>query len=329
MIRDYNIADDAAIAMHKIAAGGTIFGERFFVDYRNGSDNFDGKTKDRAFKTLSKALANANTNHNDAIFIDGDSTVVETSMIDWSKNRIHVFGDNGPAPGLGYGCGAKVSLTATSGATNIATLRCTGVRNTFNAIKFLNASTVAQGIYCVAEAGEYNRYNFCEIYKSTDLTEDLAAEILMNGDSSQFYNCTIGDLVNEKGGASKSRPGVILTRETVTGKVCRDGAFVGCRFLTKANTSATSCIHSTTATDVERSLMIHDCIFINAHLATADPAVAISIDEAQTQGKILISGNSAILDISAWATSSKGVYLVGGSTPADTTTGIAVAVDGS
>ena len=67
---------------------------------------------------------------------------------------------------------------------------------------------------------------------------------------------------------------------------------------------------------------------MNAVLATADPAVAISLDNAQTEGKILLI-NPAIIDITALATSSKGVYVVGGSVPADPTTGIAVAVDGS
>lgn len=327
MIRNYNIADDASIAMHKLALGGTVFGERFFVDYRNGSDNFDGKTKANAVKTLGKAYALAATNSNDVIFIDGDSAVAESAMIDWSKNRIHVIGDNGVPSFLGYGLGARVTIGVTTAITDIAITKNTGVRNTFQNLKFDSGNTLTQAVYAFAEGGEYTRFSNCEFYKSTHLTTAAAAEVLCNGDSSQWYGCTFGDLVNEVGtGGSRPRPCVLFTRETIAGKVARDCSFVDCTFLKKAQNTGVAMMSITTATDIERRLLLVRPIFINAHLATADPADAILIAAPQTEGKILLIDPSTF-DCTAHATASSGAYLTGGSAPVDSTTGIGAIID--
>jgi hypothetical protein len=302
-----------------------VFGTHYFVDYRNGSDtDNNGKTPSKAFKTLSKAYDTATSNNNDVIHIDGDSTVAETSMITWSKNRIHVFGDNGPLPIYGQGAGAKVSMGVTTAAGDTATIRVTGVRNTFNGIKFINNNTLATCLHCVEEAGEYNRYNNCEIYKSTLLTTDLTAELLMNGDSSTFTSCTIGSLVDERGAAGKERPCVKLDRETVTGKVCRDGVFVDCRFLHKAAHVDACFVYGKNATDVERSLIFVRPIMFNCVLATADPANAINFAAAQTAGDVLVI-DPAYVNTTIIGGASLNIYVTG-AVPTENTSGKAVEV---
>jgi hypothetical protein len=303
-------------------------GSVYFVDYGNGSDGVSAKANSitHAWKTLDKANDAVTTNKNDVICLVGNSTHTLTEMLTVSKNRVHFVGLDANA--RMYGQNAKVSLGVTTAATDIAAMQNTGVRNSFRNIKFMNSNTKDESLYCVAEGGEYTVYQNCELYKSSDLDVALAAELLCNGDSAQFSFCTIGDLVNQKGGSSAERPCVLLTRETLTGKVARDVEFNDCVFLTKAATTATSCVHSTLANDVERRMIFRRPIFWNAKLGTADPAVAISLDNAQTQGDILLI-DPATIGITALATASKGVYVVGGSVPADPTTGIAVAVDGS
>lgn len=306
-------------------------GNVYFVDYRNGSDSDDGKTPGSAVKTLGRAYALCTSNNNDYIFIDGDSTVVETEMIDWSKNRIHVFGMNGPGFPLGYGCGAKVQINVTTDTGDIALIQNTGVRNSFSNIKFISANTLAQALYCFAEGGEYTRFFGCEFYKSTHLTAaasgNAAAEVLCNGDSAQFFNCTFGDLVNARGtGGSCVRANVMFDREQITGKVARDVSFVDCTFLVNAAVTGVAMCNITAATDIERRLVFDRPRFINAHLAVADPGEAILISVAQTQGKVLII-DPVTLDCSAHASASAGAYVVGGSAPVDTTTGIAAIID--
>jgi len=323
MIKDRNIDPDANISMSKLGIGGTVFGDRFYVDYTNGSDNFDGKSKSRAVKTLSHAYSLVATNNNDAIFVAGYASVVETSMISWTKSRIHVFGDNGPAPGLGYGPGAKISIGGTS-ASNTALITNTGTRNTFNALKFSNSNTNAASLQTIAEGGEYTRYNHCEFYHPSLLTTDHACEVLMNGDSSQFYGCTFGDLVNERGASGKERPNVQLTREQITGKVCRDGTFAYCTFLTKAAHADAGFFHGVNANDVERRLVLVRPIFWNAILASATVADAVDFDTAQTAGAVLLVSPSAI-NVTALGGANLGVYVTG-PVPTESTTGIAVEV---
>jgi hypothetical protein len=264
----------------------SIFGDTYFVDYANGLDTNDGLSKDKAFKTLSAAYAAATSDNNDVIFVNGVATVVETAMITWAKNRIHVIG---VGAGQRYGQAAKISLAATSGATNIATLKVTGVRNSFTNLKFMNASTVTEGIYCVAEGGEYTVYTNCEFYKSTHLNSDTAAELLLNGDSAQFFNCTFGSIADLVVG-DKIRAAVITTGGVVGAGVSRDVLFENCKFWKNAGGTATAMIKIAADNDLERVMEIKDCIFV-ANKLGAVPAVAIA-SATLTKSQVLLTGNT-------------------------------------
>lgn len=297
---------------------GSVFGDAYFVDYRNGDDDHNGKTRNKALKTLSAAISLCSSNNNDVIFIDGDSTVVESAMVELTKNRVHIVGCNGP---LGhYGAGAKVSCALAEGATNIATFKNTGVRNTFTGVKFINANTVAEGLYSVVEAGEYARYFGCEFYKSTDLDETAAAELLHNGDSAMFYNCTIGSTANIVAD-NKIRPCVLLTA-TISGKKCRDSYFENCLLLRKAGGTEAQFVYGANATDVERMLMFNRCTFLNNPLSAATPAHAVGFGAAQTQGAVFLKDCSSV-DCTVMAESGVGIY-VDGAVPTFATTGVAV-----
>jgi len=303
-----NINPSAALyAAGGIPLVGTVFGDAFYVDYRNGLDTNVGNRRDKAFKTLSAAITAVADNNNDVIFIDGDSTVVETAMVTLSKNRVHIVGING-VPGF-LGQGAKVSCTLAATATNIATFKNTGVRNTISNIKFQNANTVNEGIYCVVEAGEYTRYFNVEIYKNTDLDETTAAELVMNGDSSQFYNCVIGDTVNIAVGAI-IRPNVLLTREIISGKVARDFIFDNCYFLRKCGSTANRFVYGAGATDVERMGLFKNCLFWSAKLSSAIPAQNVAFGASLTDGNVLLWDCVSINAATAMSTTT-GVFIHG------------------
>ena len=93
----------------------------------------------------------------------------------------------------------------------------------------------------------------------------------MNGDSTQFFDCTFGSLADAVSG-DKVRPAVLLTKDTVaTGKVSRDVLFDGCRFWKQAGGTTTAFVKGG-ATDVERVMEFHNCGFI-ANVLGATPAV--------------------------------------------------------
>jgi len=265
---------------------GTVFGNAYFVDYRNGADTNNGLSRDKAFKTLSAAVDAATTNNNDVIFIDGDSTVVETSMLTISKNRLHIVGCNGLQGH--YGAGAKVSSTVTAGATNIATVKNTGVRNSFYGIKFINSSTVTEGIYAFVEGGEYTRFFNCEFYKETDLDQTGAADFVANGDSMMMYNCTIGSSANAISGAI-IRANVLFTKAIAgAGKVARDNWFENCILWRRSSNVANRFVYGANATDIERFCVFKNCLFGNAKNASAVPAQNVAFGASLTVGEVLL-----------------------------------------
>lgn len=280
----------------------TTPGKVFWVDYGNGSDGVNTKANsiNKPFKTIAKAYSLVTSNKNDVIALIGNSTHVLTEMLDISKNRVHIIGVDGSG-GRYYGQQAKISLGVTTAATDIATMQNTGVRNSFQNVKFINSNTVAEGIYGVVEAGEYALYNYCEFYKDTDLDVTGAAELAMNGDSAYVVNCTIGSNANAISGAVK-RPCVILTKGIVAGKVSRDVLFENVRMWRWAGNSANAFVWATTATDVERAMEFKDCLFNVTTKSTATPSVAAGGAAALTAGEVLFTGTTAENGCTALAT---------------------------
>jgi len=295
-------------------------GKIFFVNYGTGSDGNSGTSMTRPFKTVEYAYSRATSGNDDVIVLLGSSTHVLSAMLDVSKSRVHFVGIDG-TDGRFYGQNAKVSLTATTGAANVFTMKNTGVRNSFTNIKFINSSTVTEGIYCVGEGGEYAVYTNCEIYKSTDLDVTGSAELVLNGDSAQFIGCTIGSLADARVGAI-IRANVLLTAELVAaGKVTRDCLFQDCLFWIQAANAANRFVYGANATDVERMLLFRNCGFVNNLAGAGTPGQAIAMGATLTVGNI-------ILDPTCWGTkitkmSTTTGVLVTGAAPA-ATQGIAV-----
>jgi hypothetical protein len=273
--------------------------------------------------SLSDAYDAAVTNRNDVIVLSAYGAHAITSMLDISKNRIHFVGGGFRAGSMGMGARARVTMGDSTVSADIALMKNTGVGNTFHNIKFDSSSTVAASLYCVAEGGEYTIYDGCEFYKSTDLDENVAAEVLNNGDSVQWLNCVFGSTVNASVGAV-IRPEMLLTRETITGKVCRDNIIDNCLFLSKAGNAAKTDIYGGSAggNDVERMLLIKDTVFLSNILAAATPDDAISFAAAQTQGTVLLK-NCTSVDHTVMKTASLAIY-VDGAVPTQNTSGVAV-----
>jgi hypothetical protein len=289
-------------------------GNIYFVDYGKGSDQNDGLTWATAFRTYSKAIDEAKTNNNDIINLNGISTIIEAAMVTLSKSRIHTIGWNGM---LGhYGQGAKISVGVTTAATDIATFKNTGVRNTFTGIKFINENTVAEGLYSVAEAGEFARYFNCELYKSTDLDDADAAELLLNGDSAMFYDCTIGSSANETGNIRAN----VLVTAILDGKKCRDTYFENCIFLGKADDTDKVFVYGANATDVERMFLMNRCKFFNNPLSAGTPAHAVGFGAAQTEGAVVLEDCISV-DCTVMAEASRNIYVTG-AVPTFATTGV-------
>ena len=298
------------------------FGKIWFVDYDNGSDDNDGASMRSAMKTVTAVVANKIvSDRHDLVVLSANATHVLSAMLDLSSvNRTHFVGLDGR---MGYGLGARtrLSLTVATGATNIATMKNLGVGNTFDGIKFMNANTVAEGLYAVAEGGEYTVYNRCEFYKSTDLDETAAAEVLNNGDSVQWINCVFGSSANIIAD-NKIRPNMLVTA-TLSGKKCRDNIISNCIFLSKSAGTEHVDIYGANATDIERMFLVKDSLFYSNILGAATPAHAVGFGAAQTEGAVILK-NCTSVDHTVMAQAAMSIY-VDGAVPTFATTGVAVA----
>jgi hypothetical protein len=262
-------------------------GKHYYVDYATGADTNSGEYWNTALKTYGEAVDRVTTNKNDVIHINGASTVVETSMVTLSKSRVHTVGHNGAYRHMGNG--AKINLSsASTGAANIACFKNTGVRNTFTGIRFMSDSTISESLYTLVEAGEFATYNYCEAYKSSDLDDAGAAELLLNGDTAQFYNCSIGALTNETGDI---RAKVLCTN--VVGQL-RDCYFENCLFLGNADATDNVHVYAGAAGSVQRMLMFKQCTFMNNGAAAGTPAHAVGCAAAQDVGLIFLKDCSVV-----------------------------------
>jgi len=270
-------------------------GRYYFVNPTTGLSGNTGLSMDKPLDTFANAYAKMTTNNHDVMVLSATSGHTLADQQSITKNRSHFWGLD--AVGRYYGQRSRCTMGVTTGSA-VACVQNTGVGNSFSNIKFDSSDTLATSLYGFAEGGEYTVIEHCEIYKSTDLDQATAAELLMNGDSAYVHHCTIGSLANQ---VSAARTNVLLTRETITGKVCRDVMFENCLFWLKSS-SATAChFHATTATDVERMLQIKDSQMLVAKLSSGTVGDAIIIDAALTEGQILVN-NSCNLNSTALGT---------------------------
>jgi hypothetical protein len=191
-----------------------------------------------------------------------------------------------------YGQGTKIYMGVTTAATDVHAVKNIGVRNTFTNIKFESANTLTEATSVVGEGGEYAVYTNCEFISGVKLDSDTYAEVLLNGDSTQFYNCTFGTTGYAVVG-DKIRPDVITTASGVaSGAVsCKDILFENCKFLKHAGGTATVFVKIAAAVDFTRGFMeFKDCSFI-ANKSGSVPAVAIA-SATLTASQVLLSGST-------------------------------------
>lgn len=272
--------------------------------------------------TIASAYAAATSNRHDVILLSANAAHAQTSMLSIAKNRLHFVGLSMRGGSMGMGARVRVTMGVTTAATDIAVMQNTGVGNTFRNIKFDNGNTKDESRYSVAEGGEYSIYESCEFYLSGQLDDTAAADVLNNGDSAQWIKCVFGSTVNEIAD-NKIRPCMLLSRETITGKVCRDNIIDSCLFLSKSAGVEHVDIYGANATDVERMLLVKDSVFLSNALGAATPAHAVGFGAAQTEGTVLLKNCSSV-DHIVMAQAAVGIY-VDGAVPTFATTGVSVA----
>lgn len=151
----------------------------------------DSNGRVRFFTSLSAAVTEAESNNNDVILLDSNSSHVLTTGLELTKSRIHFIGMDGGDRLIQQGA----KITTTDAAAVAFVLKNTGTRNTFRNIKFIMNDTDAAAINVVQEGGEGTLYKNCSfvfgVVDNLDLT--TATEFLTGGDSTTMDSCTFGN----------------------------------------------------------------------------------------------------------------------------------------
>ena len=312
MARNQNAGyGNAMLSAISTAVGGT-FGNVFVVlnssdsdenNYQHMQDLFipDNDGRVRFFTSLASAYDATESNNNDVILLDGNSSHQLTSMLTVSKSRLHFVGMDWL---LGikrrYGQSSKINYADGIATADPFMIKNTGVRNSFRGIKFTNNNTDAQVVATVGEGGEYAYYENCEFYNSTNLDSDTVAEMVLGADSPTFKNCTFGSLADAVSG-NKVRPAILVDGSVVgTVNTSRDVLFDGCRFWKQAGGTTTAMVSIVADGDIERGMEFHDCQFL-ANVLGAVPAVAIA-SPTLTNARVILTGDTCASECTKIAT---------------------------
>ena len=295
--------------------GMATFGNVYWVDADNGADTNAGDTAATAFKTITKAMAIATTNNNDVIMLSANGAHVQTSMLTVAKNRLHFVGTGLRDSAVGMGARTKITMEDTVVAADLAVMTNTGVGNTFSNIKFDSGTTLGTSLYGVLEGGEYAVYNNCEIVKHSLLTTTGAADLVANGDSTQYVNCYIGTTGYTGNTGAIIRANVLFTQALAgVGLIARDNVFSGCILGKRCGNAANRFVYWAAATDIERLCIFDNCVFYNVKDGTA-PGACISSGAALTGGSVLCV-NPSFINATKLATGDASIFVTGAATGA-------------
>lgn len=294
-------------------------GRSIFVRPSTGSNGNDGKTPNRAVKTLAKALSLATADKNDVVYLIQESntssstTDYQSSALDWNKDGVHLIGIN---PGGLIGQRSRIS--------NLST-----------------ADAITGGLVIVS-ANNCLIQNIA-IYQGGAGTNPSAASIalLVSGDRNRIVNCAIqgiGDSeLDDSGSASLSVTGAENTiercligldtviRSTATSEILMANArnyLIDCHVHSYTDSTSFKAI-TTTSSSEGRHVFIKDSVLsVITNITSADTPTG-AIAHAQAGSVYLI--NSYVAGYDDVATSNNANIFVGAPAPA-TDSGLASGV---
>jgi len=263
------------------------------------------------FTSIQSALDECQTNNNDIICLDANTSHKVTAQLAITKNRIHFFGFDGG--GRKIGSRALISNTGIGATGDIAMVYNTGTGNTFHNISFKNNWTVAQNLYSVKEWGIQTYYENCDISNlgSAHLSAATAASLNLAGNEVEFKNCTIGQqstLITSTAGQV-----VLISNRGSSGTKCTRSRFDNCRLQTYTS-DTTHVFVRAGAVSIDKDVTLDNCEYANCGAAaTGGVTLAVAVATDAGVGGNLFIGYPRVYRATQVATAAVGdtnVYLV-------------------
>lgn len=298
----------------------TTPGNTYFVNYGTGVDAGSGKNINQPWKTFEYAYSQVVDNNDDVIALTGSTAHVLSAMVTMAKNRVHVVGLDGVNVGRRLSQ-QQLTLTVSSGASNIATILNTGTDNTFTNVLIVNGSTVTEGLYAFVDGGIGTQASFCRFSKTSKYDVAGAADLVLNCTRGHYVGCTIGSLTTPTVGAI-IRAAILATSAIAgVGLKCTDTIFEEGIVWRNCGNAAARLVYAAGATDIVNLLLFKGTGFFNNLAAAALPAQAIACGATQTAGSITLDPNCYASNVTKVSTTT-GVIVTGPAVAA--TTGIGV-----
>ncbi len=261
-------------------------GDSYFLDPVNGNDSNNGKSVDKAKKTLLAAYDATTAAQNDVIYYLASTTAGSTTVsatLTWSKNQVHLIGVCAPTLIAkrarimqAYGTTAvspMIDITATgcifknlyffqgvADATSLIDIRVTGARNYFENVHFAGIGDATQdasgGCSLSLDGAAENTFVNCAIGLDTQTTRTSnTTELLVDTSSSRnaFIDCILYAWIS---GATHT-----LVKIADTAGVDRWLWFKRCLFLSESanNALAMTAAIDTVSAAVSSYIILQDC----------------------------------------------------------------------
>lgn len=269
----------------------------YFLDGTNGSDGYDGKTPQTAFKTLDKAYNACYGGLNEVIYVLGNTNAVSYSSaiasggsgLVWSKSFTHLVGLCAPAA-----LGQRARIT--NGASTVfltPLISVTGSGCIFQNLEFFNGGADAtKAAVCVAITGSRNCFINCQISGGGNTTNSTNAAmrsltITGPGGENAFYHCYIGlDTVLRNTTSTEI--------ELLTGTV--RNVFEDCTITTYSSASTTLLL-KIGVNGIDRAVYFRNCLFTTPSTFSGGAALASAISVNASGGVVYfhncLSGGTA------------------------------------
>lgn len=281
-------------------------GNHWFVKPSTGSDGNSGKTINRPFKTLAKALDKATANNNDVVYLISESntasatTDYQSETLDWNKDLVHLIGVCAPSA---VSQRARIAqLSTATGLTSLVTVSANGC--TIKNLSIFHGVDDATSLIACKVTGSRNYFenvHFAGIGHATMSAAGCASLSLDGGAENVFKNCVIGvDTVDT------DADGVNLLCDTAATR----NKFEDCLFQLYITAAGACHVKIADATAIDRWLWFKNCQFMSESTNKAvDMTEVFNVPAGISQGKIVLQNCSAMDDGGApvWTAGVEGI----------------------
>jgi len=275
-------------------------GSVFWLDPTHGDDTFDGKSPQRAMKTLEAAYALLTENHNDVLFyIPGTSALTLSAAFSWAKNYCHFIGVAAPTM---FGSRARI-IQAAGAYEPLITISGNGC--IWQNIYVFGGAASSAALTAVYLTGDWCYFESCQFVGggcATNALDDACALSLNGSHNNVFVNCTLG----AQSIAFVAGSNVLRFGSTASGQNLFRDCVIHCMNGTSVSTAYL--VELTATTSVDRWLKFDRCFFYSWNQSATTMATAFLIPASPSNGKIFMQDCMGY-GFDKWDASDRGMLL--------------------